>query len=215
MNLVWISVLIVSLGIMLLTNVDIAFSTILTGSEKAIALTLKLWAIYAVWLGILKIVEDTGLDKKIGKLLKPVINFLFGKTDAETHNQIAINITSNLLGMGNACTPSGIKALKGLDKGSQVATSAMIMFMILNTSSLQLLPTTVIGLRIAAGSVSPNDIIFPTLIATSVSTISGIILCKIFGKIFKDKKIEQKITPVPIAPNKRRKQVWALILFPV
>jgi len=68
------------------------------------------------------------------------------------------------------------------------ATSAMIMFMILNTSSLQLLPTTVIGLRIAAGSVSPNDIIFPTLIATSVSTISGIILCKIFGKIFKDKK---------------------------
>ena len=215
MNLVWISVLIVSLGIMLLTNVDIAFSTILTGSEKAIALTLKLWAIYAVWLGILKIVEDTGLDKKIGKLLNPVINLLFGKTDAETHNQIAINITSNLLGMGNACTPSGIKALKGLDKGSQVATSAMIMFMILKTSSLQLLPTTVIGLRIAAGSVSPNDIIFPTLIATSVSTISGIILCKIFGKIFKDKKVEQKITPVPIAPNKRRKQVWVLILFPV
>ena len=84
MNLVWISVLIVSLGIMLLTNVDIAFSTILTGSEKAIALTLKLWAIYAVWLGILKIVEDTGLDKKIGKLLKPVINFLFGKTDRKS-----------------------------------------------------------------------------------------------------------------------------------
>ena len=69
MNLVWISVLIVSLGIMLLTNVDIAFSTILTGSEKAIALTLKLWAIYAVWLGILKIVEDTGLDKKLASYL--------------------------------------------------------------------------------------------------------------------------------------------------
>lgn len=210
MNLVWISVLMVSLGILLFTNVDIAFSTILSGSEKAIALTLKLWAIYAVWLGILKIVEDTGLDKKIGKLLSPLINFLFGKTDKETHNQIAINITSNLLGMGNACTPSGIKALKGLDKGSQVATSAMIMFMILNTSSLQLLPTTVIGLRVAAGSTNPNDIIFPTLIATFVSTFSGIIMCKICSKIFKSKPNKQAdIKPVPIAKTNWRK-AWVL-----
>ena len=202
MNLVWISILMVSLGILLFTNVDVAFSTILTGSEKAISLTLKLWAIYAVWLGILKIVEDTGLDKKIGKLLSPIINFLIGKTDAETHNQIAINITSNLLGMGNACTPSGIKALKGLDKGSQIATSAMIMFMILNTSSLQLLPTTVIGLRVAAGSKTPNDIIFPTLIATTVSTLSGIIMCKICGKIFNKK--DKTIKSVAFNANKKK-----------
>ncbi len=136
MNLVWISILMVSLGILLFNNVDIAFSTILTGSEKAISLALKLWAIYAVWLGILKIVEDTQLDKKIGKLLNPLIKRLFGKTDAETHNQIAINITSNLLGMGNACTPSGIKAMKGLDKGSSVATSAMIMIFFLFSAFL-------------------------------------------------------------------------------
>lgn len=183
MNIVWISILMVGLGIMLFKNVDIAFSTILTGSEKAIALTLKLWAIYAVWLGVLKIVEDTGLNKKIGNLLSPIINKLFGKTDPETKNQIAINITSNILGMGNACTPSGIKAMQGLDKGSNVATSAMIMLMILNTSSLQILPTTVIGLRVVAGSVNPNDIIFPTLFATFISTFSGIILCKICEKI--------------------------------
>ena len=183
MNIVWISILMVGLGIMLFKNVDIAFSTILTGSEKAIALTLKLWAIYAVWLGVLKIVEDTGLNKKIGNLLNPIINKLFGKTDPETKSQIAINITSNILGMGNACTPSGIKAMQGLDKGSNVATSAMIMLMILNTSSLQLLPTTVIGLRISAGSVNPNDIIFPTLFATFISTFSGIILCKICEKV--------------------------------
>lgn len=186
MNFVWISFIVVGLGIMLFKNVDIAFSTILTGSEKAIALTLKLWAIYAVWLGILKIVEDTGLNQKIGKLLNPIINKLFGKTDPETHNQIAINITSNLLGMGNACTPSGIKAMNGLSKGQNVITSGMIMLMILNTSSLQILPTTVIGLRVAAGSVNPNDIIFPTLFATFVSTFSGIMLCKLCEK-FKNK----------------------------
>lgn len=208
MNLVWISILMISLGILLFNNVDIAFSTILTGSEKAISLALKLWAIYAVWLGILKIVEDTQLDKKIGKLLNPLIKRLFGKTDAETHNQIAINITSNLLGMGNACTPSGIKAMKGLDKGSSVATSAMIMLIILNTSSLQLLPTTVIGLRVASGSTSPNDIIFPTLISTFVSTLSGIILCKLCEKLLSKHNKTKTIIQSPIAPNKplRRKK---------
>lgn len=190
MNFVWISFVMVGLGILLFKNVDIAFSSLLNGSEKAIALTLKLWAIYAVWLGILKIVEDTGLNQKIGKLLNPIINKLFGKIDPETHNQIAINITSNLLGMGNACTPSGIKAMKGLDKGSDIATSSMIMLMILNTSSLQILPTTVIGLRVAAGSVDPNNIILPTLIATTVSTLSGILLCKLFEKI-KNKKLKR------------------------
>ena len=210
MNLVWISILMISLGILLFNNVDIAFSTILTGSEKAISLALKLWAIYAVWLGILKIVEDTQLDKKIGKLLNPLIKRLFGKTDAETHNQIAINITSNLLGMGNACTPSGIKAMKGLDKGSSVATSAMIMLIILNTSSLQLLPTTVIGLRVASGSTSPNDIIFPTLISTFVSTLSGIILCKLCEKLLSKHNKTKTIIQSPIAPNKPlRRKKWA------
>lgn len=200
MNLVWISFLICGLGLLLFKNVDIAFSTILSGSEKAIALSLKLWAIYAVWLGILKIVEDTGLNKKIGNLLKPIITKLFGKTDTETQNQIAINITSNILGMGNACTPSGIKAINGFDKGSNIATSGMIMLLVLNATSLELLPTTVIGLRIAAGSANPNDIILPTLIATSVSTISGIILCKICEKI-KNKLSNKKQTKI-IVENK-------------
>lgn len=193
MNFVWISFLILGLGLMLFKNVDIAFSTLLSGSEKAIALSLKLWAIYAIWLGILKIVEDTGLNHKIGKLLTPIINKLFGKTNPETQNQIAINITSNLLGMGNACTPSGIKAINGMDKGSNIATSGMIMLLILNATGLELLPTTVIGLRVAAGSANPNDIIIPTLIATFVSTFSGVVLCKICEK-FKTLKAKKEKT---------------------
>jgi spore maturation protein A len=189
MNFVWISFVIVGLGIMLFKNSNIAFSTILSGSEKAIALTIKLWAIYAVWLGILKIVEDTGLDKKLAKLLSPIIRLLFGKTDDYTKNQIAVNITSNLLGMGNASTPSGINAIAGLDKGYKYATSAMIMVIILNSTSLQLIPTTVIGLRITAGSLSASDVILPTLIATIASTIAGVLLVKLFSKMFKDKGI--------------------------
>lgn len=201
MNFVWISFLILGLGLLLFKNVDIAFSTLLSGSEKAIALSLKLWAIYAVWLGILKIVEDTRLNKKIGKLLTPIINKLFGKTDTETQNQIAINITSNLLGMGNACTPSGIKAINGMDKGSNIATSAMIMLLVINASSLEILPTTVIGLRVAAGSVNPNDIIFPTLIATLVSTFSGIFMCKICEKI-KNKNSHKKQNKTTVIDHK-------------
>lgn len=190
MNLVWSFVMLIGLALLLFGNIDIALSSILDGGNKAVTLSLKLWGIYAVWLGILKIVEVTELDKKLAKIFQPIIRFLIGQTDEYTSNQIAINITSNLLGMGNASTPSGINAISGLDKGSKYATASMIMIIILNSSSLQLIPTTVVGLRILAGSNSASDIIIPTLIATIVSTVSGVILVKIFSKIFKDKNHE-------------------------
>ena len=90
--------------------------------------------------------------------------------------------------MGNACTPSGIEGMKHLDKKSPYITNQMVMYFILNVTGLQLLPTTVIGLRITAGSQDPNSIILPTLLATAVSTITGIILCKLCGKLFRKKE---------------------------
>lgn len=188
MNIVFISILIVGLALLLFYSPELAFASIQTGSEKAIALCLKLWSIYAIWLGILNILESTGFDKKLAKLINPLINLLIGKTDEETKGQIAINLTSNILGMGNACTPSGIKAMEGLSKGQKRITSAMIMFMILNVTSLELIPTTVISLRLSHGSFDSADIIIPTLISTLASTLSGIFLVKICKKIFKDPK---------------------------
>lgn len=187
MNLVWTGVMLIGLGLLVVNNVDIAMSSLLAGGNKAISLSLKLWGIYTLWLGILKVVEETELDKKLSKLLNPIIRLLVGKTDEYTQNQIAINLTSNILGMGNASTPSGMNAIKGLDKGGKYATSSMIMILILNSTSLQLIPTTVIGLRAAAGSINPTDIIIPTLLASFVSTIVGVLLVKICRKIFKDK----------------------------
>ncbi len=187
MNLVWSGVMLVGLGMLLFSNVEVALPSILEGGSKAISLLLKLWGIYAVWLGILRIVEETGLDKKLSKLFSPVIRFLLGKTDDYTQSQMAINITSNLLGMGNAATPSGINAVSGLDKGSKYATSAMIMIIVLNSSSLQLIPTTIVGLRIMAGGSTASDIILPTFLATAVTTLVGVILVKMFSKIFRDK----------------------------
>lgn len=188
MNIVWTSVMVVGLILLIFGNVDIAIPAILEGGSKAITLSLKLWGIYAVWLGILKIVEETELDKKLAKLMNPLIKLLVGKTDDYTRGQVAINITSNLLGMGNAATPSGINAISGFDKGSKYATASMIMIIILNSGSLQLIPTTVIGLRVMAGSTDASNIIIPTLLATTITTLSGIILAKICGKIFKDKE---------------------------
>lgn len=187
MNWVWTSIMLLGLGMLLIGNVDIAVSSMLDGGSKAISLSLKLWGIYAVWLGVLKIVEETGLDKKLSKLFKPIISKLIGKTDEYTSNQLVINFTSNLLGMGNASTPSGINSIAGLDRGSKYATASMIMVLILNSTSLQLVPTTVMGLRVMAGSSSASDIIIPTLIATLASTLCGVLLVKVFSKIFRDK----------------------------
>lgn len=188
MNLVWTSVMLIGIGLLTINNVDAVMNTLLAGGTKAISLSLKLWGIYTLWLGILKIVEETGLDKKLSKLMSPIIDKLFGKTDDYTKNQLAINITSNLFGMGNASTPSGMNAIAGLDKGGKYATTAMILVVILNSTSIQLIPTTIIGLRVTAGSIAPASIIVPTLIATTISTIAGILLVKIFAKIFKDKE---------------------------
>ena len=188
MNFIWCWILITGLGVLLFNHPELAFESIQTGSEKAIALIIKLWAIYSIWLGLLKIVEATRLDRKIAKGLSKIIRFLCGKNSPETENQIAINITSNLLGMGNACTPSGIKGMEGLDKGSIYITNAMAMFMILNVTGLELIPTTVVSLRLMHNSVSSGDIIIPTLIATISSTTLGIILIKICGKIWKDRQ---------------------------
>lgn len=188
MSWVWTSVMLIGFGLLLFGNVDVAIPSMLEGGSKAIALAIKLWGIYAVWLGILKIVEETGLDKKLARLFSPIIRLLIGKTDDYTRNQIAINLTSNLLGMGNACTPSGINAIGGMDRGSKYATASMIMLVILNSTSLDIFPTTVIGLRLLAGSTSPSDIILPTILATVASTLTGIILVKICKKLFKDRQ---------------------------
>lgn len=188
MNIVWIIIVCVGLIILIITNPNIAFSCLLTGSENAISLSLKLWAIYAVWLGLLKIMENVGLDKKIAKLLNKPINFLFGKVPDDAKTQISINLSCNMLGMGNASVPSGIKAMQFMQGKTKFATNAMIMLMLLNTCNLQLFPATIIGMRIFEGSKNASVIIIPTLLVSIVCVFVSVLLVKIFGKLFKDKE---------------------------
>lgn len=187
MNKIWLFMMLVSLAILLYINPGATLSTMIDASTEALTLCIELCAVYAVWLGILEIVEATGLSKKIARALRPIIKRLFRIDNEEIEKMIALNMSANILGLGNAATPMGIKAMKALDNGRGVATFSIIMLVVVNATSIQLLPSTVIGLRASAGSSNPSDIILPTILATVVTLTVGISL------VFLCDKIKQKI----------------------
>lgn len=174
--------------VLLLQNPSAVLSTLMDTGASTLELCISLCAIYSIWLGIFEILDNTGLNDKLAKLLSPIIKKLFPNAKKDTQKYIAINMSANILGLGNAATPSGIKAMKGLEDGSIVANFSMIMLMVLNATSLQLFPTTTISLRQNAGSTSPSDIILPTIIVSVISCLAGISLVFLFSKIFKKAK---------------------------
>lgn len=185
--------LICSLGTLLATSPQDALSALSAGANKAVSLSLELCAIYAVWSGIMKILEETGIANKLCLLLSPVIDFLFGKNlTREAKQYISLNMSANILGMGGAATPMGIKAISAMDDGKDVATPQMIMLVVLASTSLQLIPTSVIGLLTENGAKNPTSIILPSLISSFVSTFVGVLLVKLFSKIKRKTSINTK-----------------------
>ena len=191
MNKIWSFIFCLSIIVMLFTSPENIMNVIFSGCEKAVMLSYSLISIYAFWLGILQICEACGINTKLAKLLSKPIDFLFDKPNIETKKQIAINISSNMLGMGNAATPSGILGMQGLDDGTTKINKAMTLFMLLNTSSIQIIPTTIIGLRISNASQNATSIILPTILASFISTGCGILLLFLIEKLkskFKKRK---------------------------
>lgn len=180
-----------SILVLLITNPSAVLSEMLGASADALELCIELCAVYAVWLGIMELVDASGLSEKLAKLLRPLIKKIFKVDNAETQKIIALNVSANMLGLGNASTPMGIKAMQKLDDGSGKANFAMIMLVVLNATSIQLLPTTVIGLRASAGSENPSDIIIPTLIATFCTTVLGIFLVHFIDKILRKRRAKK------------------------
>ena len=179
MSKIWLFMIISSLFVIVATTPEQALMTMMGASANGVQMSIEFLGIYAIWLGILQVLDDTRLSHKLSQLLQKPIRFIFGKTDSETEKNICLNVSSNILGLGSAATPFGIKAMKGMDKGGDIATKGMIMLIIINSTGIQVLPTTVIGLRALAGSASPSAIIWPTIVATFVPTIIGIILVKL------------------------------------
>lgn len=181
MNIVFTLLLLGSAICMLVLNPSEIFPAMIEGVSGAITLVVKLTAIYSIWLSLLKITEKTGLDKKLSKLLHPVVKRLFKGENDEAYKWISINLASNMLGMGGASTPAGIKAMEKMQKGDK-ATNNMDLLVVINATSIQLIPATVIALRATAGSQNPSSIILPTLISSTIATVCGVILCKVLAK---------------------------------
>lgn len=185
MSVFWFIMMFASILVLLITNPSAVLSEMIGASASALSLCIELCAVYVVWLGILELVDASGLGEKLAKLLRPLIKKIFKIDNTETEKIIALNISANMLGLGNAATPMGIKAMQSLDDKSGKANFAIIMLIVLNATSIQLLPTTVIGLRTSAGSTNPSDIILPTLIVTFCTTLLGIILVHTTDKLSK------------------------------
>ena len=184
--------LVASLGLMIFTNPAAATGALLDGAHGAVELSLNLLALYAFWLGFFSLIEKLGLSRGLERLLRPVISRLFPSCDAETRKYITMNVSANLLGLGNAATPMAISAISRMDDGNPRASVDMIMLTVISATSLQILPTTVIGMRAAAGSANPADFLFPSLIATVLSTLIGIVGVKLCSKIFDRDKTRGK-----------------------
>ena len=198
MSKIWLFMIVSSLLVLVVSMPEKALTVMMGASANGVQMCIEFLGIYAIWLGILQVLDDTRLSHKLSHLLQKPIRFIFGTTDPETEKNICLNVSSNILGLGSAATPFGIKAMQGMDKGSEIATKGMIMLVLINSTGIQVLPTTVIGLRALAGSVAPSSIILPTIISTFVPTIIGIILVKLIYRkgtkvlFFKSKKVNNK-----------------------
>lgn len=203
MNVIFFIISVAALIMLIITDPESILSVMIEGAEGAVVLCVKLLAIYCVWLSVLRIMEDSGLSRKINRLFSPITKRLFKGEDEKTQEYITLNMTANLLGMGSCATPAGIKAIESMNsKKSPVATDNMILLVVINCTSIQLIPATIIGMRASAGSLSPSDIILPALISTIASTAIGIICCKILGSMKKkDKKIKESEKPKTFKPK--------------
>ncbi|MBR4801071.1 MAG: hypothetical protein IK048_05350 [Clostridia bacterium] len=181
MNVAFTLIALASLVTLTIVSPETAFSTMITGVKNAILLMLKLAAIYTVWLGVLKMMKETRIDKALSRLLRPLVKRLFKKERDECYDWISVNLASNMLGMGGAATPAGIKAIGSMQQDGEKATDNMCLLIVINATSIQLIPATVISIRAAAGSANSASIFFPTLIATFISTLSGVLICKVMS----------------------------------
>lgn len=159
----------------------------LDSSKEAVTLCITMIGVMAFWMGLMEIASKAGMIEKGAKMLKPFVRFLFPEVP-EGHKageHITTNIIANFLGLGWAATPAGLKAMEELGKlnhGSPVASNAMCNFLILNISSLQLIPVNVIAFRSQYGSVDPTAIVGAGIVATTISTGTAIIFCKIMDR---------------------------------
>ena len=190
LNIMWPAFIIIAVIYAFFTgNIENVSNGIFESAESAVQLTITFFGTICLWNGIMEIAKRTSLMQKLTKVLSPLIRFLFPelKKGSIAYQEISMNVVANLLGLGNAATPLGLKAMKTMQKENphkDTLTNSMAMFIVINTASIQLIPTNVIAIRSSLGSSSPSGIILQIWVATIIAAIVGITATKLFMKRF-------------------------------
>lgn len=171
-------------------NLDQLNASIFSSTQEAITLCMSLLGTICLWNGIMQIAQKTTIVSKLTRILSPVMKWLFPEISktSKTYQEIAMNLVANLLGLGNAATPLGLKAMKSMQKENrkkEELSNSMATLIVLNAASIQIIPTTVIAIRHSLGSQNPTAIIVPVWIATISAAVTGMLLVKLFIKLGK------------------------------
>ena len=170
-------------------QVEVVNEEILNSTKTSLDMAFRIFPVMALWLGIMRIATDSGFIQKVTKWISPLLLKIFPEIPAghESLGFIASNIVANMMGLGNAATPFGIKAMEEMDRLNSekgTASNDMALFLVLNAACIQLVPSTVLSIRAAAGSSNPGVIILPAIISTGIAAIVGVICCKILQRYF-------------------------------
>ncbi|WP_461205705.1 nucleoside recognition domain-containing protein [Clostridium sp. DL1XJH146] len=187
-NFIWFFLIAVGIVIGLATgNGEIISKSVITATEDSVQLIIGLIGIMCLWSGIMKIAQKSGITDKLAKILSPILKLIFTDMPPKAMSSVLLNLTSNMLGLSNAATPFGVKAMEEMqreNKDKERATNDMALFLVLNAACIQLIPTSVISMRAACGSENPGVIIIPATIATGFAAVMGVVYCKILQRFF-------------------------------
>ncbi len=182
LNTIWLALLVIGIITAAINgNIELVTSAALDAAKGAVDICFELVGIMALWLGIMKIAEKGGLIQAIGRIMRPVLIRLFPTVPPEhpAMGAMILNISANILGLGSAATPFGMKAMQGLQElnnNSTRASTAMCTFLAINTSCITIIPATIIGVRLALNSTDPTSIVGPCIMATSIAMICAVTL---------------------------------------
>lgn len=188
LNIIWPIFIIISYIYAIFTGkVNEINNSVFESCESAVKLTITFLGTMCLWSGIMQIAKKTTLIDRLTNFLNPIMKILFPEIQKQNpvHKEISMNMVANILGLGNAATPLGLKAMKTMQKENpkkDTLTNSMAMFIIINTASIQIIPTTVIAIRNSLGSTNPTSIIIPVWVATICAAVAGVTAAKILMK---------------------------------
>ncbi|OOM11112.1 nucleoside recognition domain-containing protein [Clostridium saccharobutylicum] len=189
-NYIWFALVFLGILVGVLSgNGENISKAIVSSSGSTVTFIIELAGIMCFWCGVMKVAEKSGFTEKLSKILRPILQIIFKEAakDEKALGAIVMNLTANMMGLSNAATPFGIKAMEEMDRLNHekgTASNDMALFLVLNAACIQLVPSTIISIRAACNSSNPGIIILPAIVSTATAATVGVICCKILQRYF-------------------------------